>query len=166
MSAVADGAGACRKATPGDATPPHRIAAYDDARHRAGVITLWQMAFGYETAHNEPGLSIDQKRAAADGLFWVASDDRHQVVGSTMAGWDGHRGWLYAVAVHPLHRRSGLGSALVRTAEQPLVQRGCLKINLQLLAGNAATAAFYERLGYAIEPRISMGKVVMAPSGI
>jgi ribosomal protein S18 acetylase RimI-like enzyme len=77
-----------------------------------------------------------------------------------MAGYDGHRGWLYAVAVHPEQRRVGLGERLVRCAEDALTERGCMKINLQLLASNEATAEFYRSLGYTVEPRVSMGKVV------
>jgi ribosomal protein S18 acetylase RimI-like enzyme len=80
------------------------------------------------------------------------------VAGTIMAGYDGHRGWLYSLAVAPEHRRRGIGSALVRHAEQELRKRGCLKINLQILEANAAVAAFYEALGYAVEPRVSLGK--------
>ena len=85
-----------------------------------------------------------------------------RIVGTAMAGYDGHRGWLYSIAVHPACRRAGLGAALVQTAEAALTRAGCLKINLQLLATNTATAAFYEALGYAVEPRVSMGKVLRA----
>jgi ribosomal protein S18 acetylase RimI-like enzyme len=77
-----------------------------------------------------------------------------------MAGYDGHRGWLYAIAVHPDWRRSGLGSRLVRHAERALAGLGCMKINLQLLATNSATVDFYESIGYVVEPRVSMGKVL------
>ena len=75
-----------------------------------------------------------------------------------MAGYDGHRGWLYAVAVLPAYRRDGIASALIREAERRLLALGCPKINLQVVAANASTAAFYEKLGYAVEERISMGK--------
>jgi ribosomal protein S18 acetylase RimI-like enzyme len=140
----------------------HTIRPYDDTRDRAGVIALWRTVFGYETAHNDPALALDKKLAAADGLLFVAetSAPAGAIVGTAMAGYDGHRGWLYSIAVHPECRRAGLGSALVKTAESALTRAGCLKINLQLLAGNAATAVFYEVLGYAVEPRISMGKVL------
>jgi ribosomal protein S18 acetylase RimI-like enzyme len=79
-----------------------------------------------------------------------------------MAGYDGHRGWLYSVAVHPSHRREGLGAKLVRHAEDALITRGCMKINLQIVSANASVADFYEALGYSIEPRISMGKKIGA----
>lgn len=134
---------------------------YDDELHRHEVIALWREVFGYETAHNAPGLSLDRKLAVRDGLIFVAVD-AGRVVGTAMGGYDGHRGWLYSIAVHPSCRRQGLGARLVRHAETALEALGCMKINLQLVASNEATAAFYRRLGYAIEPRISMGRVLAA----
>lgn len=80
------------------------IADYSNEHHRRCVVELWETVFGYETAHNTPGLAIDKKLAAADGLFFVALSG-HEVVGTILAGYDGHRGWLYSVAVHPSHRR-------------------------------------------------------------
>ena len=135
----------------------HTIIEYSDAIHRRQVIALWETVFGYEDSHNKPGLAIDKKLAAPDGLFFVAVVEG-TVIGTVLAGYDGHRGWLYAVAVHPAHRQQGLGKALVRFAEQALTARGCLKINLQIIAGNDSAAGFYESLGYAVEPRVSMGK--------
>ncbi len=131
---------------------------YNNATDRQQVILLWRTVFGYETAHNEPSVAIAKKLKENDHLFFVA-EHNGELVGTAMAGYDGHRGWLYAIAVHPNCRRTGLGSLLVRHAEQALVSVGCMKINLQLLATNEATAAFYKSIGYAVEPRISMGKV-------
>jgi ribosomal protein S18 acetylase RimI-like enzyme len=132
---------------------------YSDTTDREHVIALWRAVFGYETAHNEPSLAISKKVNANDHLFFVAEDEG-SLVGTAMAGYDGHRGWLYAIAVHPSRFRTGLGSRLVRHAEQALVSLGCMKVNLQLLATNEATTAFYKSLGYAVEPRVSMGKVL------
>lgn len=137
------------------------IANYSNDHHRHAVIALWETVFGYETAHNTPSLAIDKKLAVADELFFVAVRDE-EVIGTVMGGYDGHRGWLYSVAVHPAHRREGLGAKLVRHAEDALIARGCMKINLQIVSANASVAAFYEALGYSIEPRISMGKKIEA----
>jgi ribosomal protein S18 acetylase RimI-like enzyme len=137
------------------------IANYSNNHHRHSVIALWKTVFGYETAHNTPSLAIDKKLAVADGLFFVALQDE-EAIGTILAGYDGHRGWLYSVAVHPAHRRKGLGAKLVRHAEDALIARGCMKINLQIVSANASVAAFYESLGYSIEPRISMGKKLEA----
>lgn len=77
-----------------------------------------------------------------------------------MAGYDGHRGWIYSVAVEPNYRRQGVGTALMAVAEHALKDKGCVKINLQILDGNSAVTAFYSSLGFAIEKRISMGKKI------
>ncbi len=135
------------------------IRQYVDATDRAQVIELWRTVFGYEAAHNEPALSISKKLANGDALFLVATEGP-KVIGTAMAGYDGHRGWLYAIAVNPQLQRTGLGQRLVRVAEDVLAALGCMKVNLQLLASNEATAAFYKSLGYTVEPRVSMGKIL------
>lgn len=137
------------------------VAPYLDDVHRAQVIRLWETAFRYGTAHNAPALGIDKKLAVADGLFFVALA-QGSVVGTVLAGYDGHRGWLYSVAVDPGHRSRGIGTALVAHAERALADRGCMKINLQIAPGSESVAAFYEALGYVVEPRVSMGKRIVA----
>lgn len=135
------------------------ICPYNDSTDRPGVIRLWRTAFGYDTAHNRPELAIDKKLAVADGLFFVAVFEG-AVLGTILAGYDGHRGWLYSVAVDPAKRKLGIGAALVRHAERALADLGCMKINLQIMGANKEVAAFYETLGFATEPRVSMGKRV------
>lgn len=130
---------------------------FDAQRHRAQVVELWQRVFAYTSPHNAPQLAIDKKLAVGDGLFFVA-EINSKVVGSVMAGYDGHRGWIYSLAVLPQYRRSGLGTRLMRHAEERLRLLGCLKINLQIVHGNEAVTAFYHKLGYETEQRMSMGK--------
>ncbi len=77
-----------------------------------------------------------------------------------MAGYDGHRGWLYAIAVDPARQRNGIGTKLVLHAEAALGKLGCRKVNLQMRTDNQKVSAFYRRLGYAAEDRISMGKLL------
>lgn len=136
------------------------IITYDD-RHFEGVKALWREAPLDQTVWRAPEFVIPAKTAIQPELFLVAVDDG-RVIGTTMAGYDGHRGWLYTVAVLQAYRREGVGSALLREAEKRLLALGCCKINLQIVAANASTTAFYETLGYAIEERISMGKPIGA----
>jgi len=135
------------------------IANYSNEHHRTPVMALWETVFGYGTAHNTPSLAIDKKVAVNDGLFFVALAG-NEVLGTVLAGYDGHRGWLYSVAVHPAHRGKGLGAKLVHHAESALTERGCMKINLQVVSTNESVKGFYEALGYSVEPRISMGKKI------
>ncbi len=138
---------------------PIAITNYHDAIHRGQVVALWEAVFGYKTAHNRPGLVIDKKLQVDDELFFVAlSGD--QVVGTIMAGYDGHRGWIYSVAVSPAHRRQGIGAQLVSHAERVLIEKGCVKINLQIMEGNESVSAFYSSLGFSVEKRLSMGKPI------
>jgi ribosomal protein S18 acetylase RimI-like enzyme len=69
-----------------------------------------------------------------------------------------------SLAVEPEVRRRGIGTALMRPVERALAGRGCPKVNLQVLASNAATVAFYEKLGYSVEERVSMGKLLGSAS--
>lgn len=84
--------------------------------------------------------------------------DGDEVVGSVMAGYEGHRGWISRIAVLRSHQNSGVGRDLLTEAERRLAALGCVKVNLQVVESNAATVEFYEKSGYQIEPRISMSK--------
>ena len=125
--------------------------------HFDGVAALWREAFPNPQPWNAPEVTIPAKLAIQSDLFLLAID-REQVIGSVLAGYDGHRGWLYAVAVLKAHQRRGIGSALVREAERRLLELGCVKINLQIQSTNASVTEFYRRLGYEVEERVSMGK--------
>jgi ribosomal protein S18 acetylase RimI-like enzyme len=125
--------------------------------HFDSVALLWREAFPNDPPWNVAELAIPAKLKIQPDLFLVATDER-SVVGSIMAGYDGHRGWLYAVAVLQSHRRQGIGAALVREAEVRLAAMGCSKINLQVRSSNIAVVDFYRSLGYEVEERVSMGK--------
>lgn len=133
------------------------MVAFDNRRHRDQVVRLWELVFGYEAAHNTPSLVIDKKIEVADGLFFVALSEGI-VIGTIMAGYDGHRGWIYSIAVHPDHRKHGIGTQLLSFAEKHLASLGCMKINLQIMDGNEQVQEFYEANGYSVEKRVSMGK--------
>jgi ribosomal protein S18 acetylase RimI-like enzyme len=122
-----------------------------------GIDALWREAFPDDPAWNRAETAIPAKLAVQPELLLVAISGG-RVVGSAMAGYDGHRGWLYAVAVLKSHQRQGIGRALISEAEQRLLALGCSKINLQVRASNRGVAEFYARLGYAVEDRVSMGK--------
>jgi len=123
------------------------------------VAALWHRVFQDHSRWRAPEAIFARRAGRQRELFLVAVRDG-ALVGTTLAGYDGHRGWLYRVAVAPEHERQGVGRALVREAERLLGQLGCPKINLQIEGENRAVAAFYERLGYAVEDRVSMGKAL------
>lgn len=125
---------------------------------RNRLIALWHAVFPDDPAHNQPSIVIAAK-LAVDDLIFVAEQDG-KLVGACMAGYDGHRGWLYAVAVLPKCRRSGTGAALVKYAIRSLQDLGCIKVNLQIRSTNTQVAAFYKALGFEVEDRMSMGAFI------
>ena len=119
---------------------------------------LWETVFPDDPPHNAPKKIISEK-IKVDDLIFVAEESA-VIVGACMAGYDGHRGWLYAVAVTPLNRRSGIGKKLVLYAVEELKRLGCKKVNLQIRASNHTVAKFYENLGFSAEERLSMGAFI------
>lgn len=134
------------------------ILTYDDALHRDQVVALWREVFGYPAAYNDPAYVIDSKRAV-DNLFWVV-EVGGTVLGTIMAGYDGHRGWIYSLAVLPSRRGLGLGTRLLDHALAALKALGCAKVNLQILESNESVRRFYEANGFAVSPCLSMGRTL------
>jgi ribosomal protein S18 acetylase RimI-like enzyme len=127
------------------------------------VLALWLQAFpeynDTTRPHRNPRLSIANKLGTQPELFFVAvREEDGAVVGTAMAGYDGHRGWLYSLAVANEARRLGIGTRLVRHAESALAAMGCLKLNLQVLADKPEVIAFYDSLGYRADAVVSLGK--------
>ena len=137
---------------------PLRISPFDSTSHQQSVIDLWVSVFGYETAHNDPILVLQKKQDIADGLLFVSLSEDGEVTGTVMCGYDGHRGWIYSLAVRPDLQRRGIGTALMSYAEQRLEEIGCMKINLQIMEGNEKVQSFYAAIGFSTEERVSMGK--------
>ncbi|RBP44505.1 ribosomal protein S18 acetylase RimI-like enzyme [Roseimicrobium gellanilyticum] len=123
----------------------------------AAVIELWTKC-ELTRPWNDPSKDIQRKLQVQPELFLVGEDEHGIIIASVMAGYEGHRGWLNYLAVHPAHQRRGHARTLLAEAERLLLERGCPKINLQVRSTNAAAAAFYHALGYDLDEVLSMGK--------
>jgi len=121
------------------------------------VIALWQCCFPDNPPRSAPRVMIAQKRRVQPELFLVGLVGE-RVVATAMGGYDGHRGWVYAVATDPAFRRRGHARSLLQALERALARMGCPKLNLQVRVSNQVVVDFYRALGYAVEERISMGK--------
>ena len=80
--------------------PAVTIDNFNRSRDFDQVFALWDIVFGYSTAHNAPSLAIEKQIAVNDKLFFVALSGA-SVVGTVIAGYDGHRGWIYSLGVLP-----------------------------------------------------------------
>lgn len=120
------------------------------------VVALWDEA-GLNKTHNDPARDIAKMCASPDCQLYVGAIDE-KIVASVMVGHDGHRGWIYRLAVAEAERRKGYGAELVELAENWLTARGIVKCQLMIRHENDAVEAFYSELGYEETPRLIMAK--------
>ena len=123
------------------------------------MVALWNAA-GVARPWNDPARDIAFARRDEHSTVLVGIE-AGQVVASAMVGEDGHRGWVYYVAIAPERQRSGLGRTMMQAAEEWLIQRGVWKVQLLVRADNAA-ARFYEQLGYRDTGSICLQKILEA----
>ncbi|WP_234043107.1 GNAT family acetyltransferase [Luteolibacter yonseiensis] len=121
----------------------------------AAVIALWN-ACGLVVPQNDPKKDIARKMAEHPELF-IVGEIAGAVVASCMAGYEGHRGWINYLAVHPDHQRQGYATELMAEARRLLDALGCPKISLQIRNTNTSVIAFYEKLGFVEDPVRSFG---------
>jgi ribosomal protein S18 acetylase RimI-like enzyme len=121
------------------------------------VVALW-LACDLVASYNDPSHDLHFAISGACSDVLVSENGTGRIDGSVMVGHDGHRGWLYYVAVAPGQRGTGLGRDLVSAAEQWLRHRGIVKAQLLVREANTSVVSFYEHLGFEITPRVIMSK--------
>jgi ribosomal protein S18 acetylase RimI-like enzyme len=119
------------------------------------VIALWRECGMLRWT--DPKKDIARK-LAVDPEWFLVGESAGRVVATCMIGYEGHRGWINLLAVSPALQGAGHGRALMTEAERILRGVGCAKINLQVRAANTTVIAFYEKLGFASEDLINLGK--------
>jgi ribosomal protein S18 acetylase RimI-like enzyme len=132
------------------------IRPYRDSDEGA-VVALWEDC-GLTRPWNPPSADIALLRGSSHGEILVATQQEGAVAGSVMVGHDGHRGWIYYLAVSPSCHRRGLGSRLMGAAEAWLRERGMRKVELMIRNTNTEVTAFYAKLGYDKEPVTVMSR--------
>ncbi len=137
-----------------------RIRAYRDSDF-AEVVALWR-ACELTRPYNDPATDIEFCRGSGHGEILVGEADG-RIVASAMVGHDGHRGWIYYLAVDPARRKSGLGRRITEEAEAWLRARGVPKVQLLIRATNLGVRQFYQRLGYEDAPSVVMQRWLRPP---
>ncbi len=131
------------------------IRAYETSDESA-VVALWQEC-GLTRPWNDPRRDIARKLTEQPELFLVGTHEG-TLIATAMVGFDGHRGWVYYLAVAPEQRGRSYGRMLMQEAERLLIERGCPKLNLQLRASNTDAIGLYRKLGYAQDEVLSFGR--------
>lgn len=125
---------------------------------RSDLLQLWE----------DCGLSVPESRPERDLVArlqspldsFIVAEEGGRLVGSCMGGFEGRRGWLNTLGVHPDSRGRGIARALVRAVEARLTVRDCPKVNLQVRTHHQDAIAFYEHLGYVRQDLQSMGRTL------
>ena len=120
------------------------------------VVALWQRCV-LTRPWNDPLGDIAFARRGANATILVGRADG-ATVASAMVGHDGHRGWVYYVAVDPERQRNDFGRAIMDAAEDWLRVQGIAKVQLMVRPDNTNVRAFYDRLGYATQERVIYAK--------
>ena len=122
----------------------------------ASVVSLWQLC-ELTVPWNNPYKDIARKLKVQPELFLVGMLDS-LLIATVMGGYDGHRGWINYLAVHPDFQGQGYAQQVMENVESELRKRGCPKINLQIRSANARVMAFYQKLGFTDDQALSMEK--------
>ena len=138
---------------------PVRIRPFEGA-DEAAAVALWRDC-GLVRAWNDPHKDIARKLLVQPELFLVATLPQaagELLVGTAMAGYDGHRGSVFYLAVAPAQQRLALGRRLMAEVQERLLAMGCPKTHVLVRTGNAQVLGFYDKLGYERHEAISLGK--------
>jgi ribosomal protein S18 acetylase RimI-like enzyme len=125
-------------------------ALYDDA------VLLWEEV-GLTRPWNDPRADLHSAMSGSSSTVLAHVADG-ELLGTAMVGCDGHRGWMYYLAVSPAARRTGLGRSLVHACERWVADRGMPKLMLMVRTGNEAVLGFYDALGYEVNEVATLGK--------
>src|SRR2546430_1191534 len=122
----------------------------------AAVIALWQRC-GLTRPWNDPAADIALARRGSNATILVGRADG-AIVASALVGHDGHRGWVYYVAVDPDAQHNGHGRAIMAAAEDWLRAQGIAQVMLMVRPGNTALQAVYPTLGHDAQERVIYAK--------
>lgn len=125
-------------------------------KYQTAVIELWERC-GLVCPQNDPAKDVEEKMRFQPKLFFIAIIGE-EVVGSVMAGYEGHRGWLNYLAITPKYQRKGYGKKMVEKAISELSKLGCPKVNLQVRKNNMLAMEFYKHIGFKEDEVLSFGK--------
>jgi ribosomal protein S18 acetylase RimI-like enzyme len=119
----------------------------------SSVLDLWALArSAHATTTDHPG---DVRRLVTEqpGSLLVAGTES-TVVGALIAAWDGWRGNMYRLAVHPDQRRCGIAARLVEAGEDHLRALGARRVTALVAHDDAGAAAFWSAAGYPLDAAI------------
>ena len=120
------------------------------------VIELWQEC-DLVVPWNDPQRDIERKLSVQREFFLIGLLKK-EIISTAMAGYDGHRGWVYYLAVKPRYQHQEIGKQMMKEAEIRLFELGCPKLNIIVRTTNLEVVNFYKSIGYKIDAVTNLGK--------
>jgi len=124
--------------------------------HFDAAIQLWQDA-GLTRPRNDPTQDLHRALAGSASTVLAGTEDE-TLIATAMVGHDGHRGWIYYLAVSENARCRGHGRAMIQACEAWLFERGMSKLNVMVREDNAAARGFYASLGYGLDEVVVLSR--------
>lgn len=121
------------------------------------AVELWHET-GLTRPWNDPDADLRRAMAGSTSTILAALNDAGSLLGTAMVGHDGHRGWVYYLAVQPSHQHQGIARGLMSACEDWVRERGVLKIQLMVRHSNEDVIAFYTALGYIDGEVVVLGR--------
>ncbi|MBV8218479.1 MAG: GNAT family N-acetyltransferase [Solirubrobacterales bacterium] len=123
----------------------------DDA---PAVLELWSLARSEHAITADRAGDIERLISETPSALFVAESDGGEIVGALLAGWDGWRGNIYRLAVHPAHRRDGIGRQLLAAGEEHLRGLGARRVTALVAHDDDVAGAFWDSAGYPVDSEI------------
>ena len=126
------------------------------SKDKRSVLELWKTC-NLIVSWNDPEKDILRKLSVRDDLFILAEINK-KIIATAMGGYDGHRGYIYYLAVLPEFQKKGVGSKILSVVEKKLLKIGCPKINLFVRNTNVKVKSFYKKNQYTFQESEIYGK--------
>ncbi len=120
------------------------------------VIQLWKEC-ELVVPWNDPQSDIERKQTVQSEFFLIGLIHK-EIVATAMAGYDGHRGGVYYLAVKPKYQQQEIGKQIMEEAEKRLLEIGCPKLNIMVRTTNSDVINFYKAIGYKVDGVTTMSK--------
>jgi len=119
------------------------------------MLDLWSITPGLRggASDEESKLKVFMERNPSTSLLLRTQDG---LIGTVLGGFDGRRGYIYHLAVHPDYQRKGCGKVLLNQVISELKQLGALKIHLFAFNDNQAALGFYHHQGWELRQDIEV----------
>lgn len=119
------------------------------------VLALWSTARSANASTPDTPEALQALIATSPGALLIAEDTHQGIVGALVAAWDGWRGNMYRLAVHPDHRREGIARELVRHGERHLQSRGARRVTALVAHEELEAVGFWTDAGYLRDTTIA-----------